>query len=202
MHLNSSKRKSNEYFNLSVTLFTITTIVAVLLSMVNFVTSNKIAIMKQEKLKQAMITVLPEATAFEDVIESVKPEWNEKTGLLGVQKAKNEEGQTIGFCVEVAPNGYSDIIDMMVGINQNGEVTNVSIISLSDTPGIGTQIEEELFQKQFVGKSGTLTAVKGSAASSTEVALISGATYSSTGFADGVNAALQVYKILTEEGTK
>lgn len=202
MHLNSSKRKQNEYFNLSVTLFAITAIVAILLSLVNFVTANKIAMIKQEKLEQAMITVLPEATVFEDIIETVRTKWNDKTALLGVQQAKNQEGETIGFCIEVAPKGYSDVVDMMVGINQDGEVTNVSIISLADTPGIGTQIQEEAFQKQFVGKSGSLTAVKGSATGSAEVALISGATYSSGGFTDGVNAALQVYKLITEEGTK
>ncbi len=202
MHLNISKRKQNEYINLSATLFAITAIVAILLSMVNFITSNKIEMIKQEKLEQAMITVLPEATVFEDVIETVRTEWNDKTALLGVQQAKNQEGETIGFCIEVAPKGYSDVIDMMVGINQDGEVTNVSIISLADTPGIGTQIEEEMFQKQFVGKSGSLIAVKGSATDSAEVALISGASYSSGGFTEGVNAALRVYKLLSEEGTK
>ncbi len=202
MHLNSSKRKPNEYLNLSVTLFAITAIVAILLSGVNFFTSGKIEAIKQEKLEQAMMYVLPDAASFEDVFETVNNEWDEKTTLLGVQQAKNEKGDIIGLCVEVAAKGYSDEIDMIVGINQDGEITNVSIISLSDTPGIGTQIEDEAYQKQFIGKSGILTAVKGAANGAGEVALISGASYSSGGFTDGVNAALHAYKIFTEEETK
>lgn len=202
MHSVSSKRKPNEYIKLSATLFAITFIVALLLAMVNFVTSEKIAAIQQEKLEVAMATVLPEAATFENAIDKVGDKWDGQTELLGVQLAKDKNGEVMGVCVEVAPKGYSNIIDMMVGINAEGEITDTSIISLADTPGIGTQIEEEGFLGQFVGKSGSLTAVKGSANGQGEVSLISGATYSSGGFTEGVNAALQVYKIVMEEGAK
>lgn len=200
MHSISSKRKSNEYVNLSLTLFGITFVVAVLLALVNFVTSDKITLMKQEKLEQAMAAVLPDAISFEDVTQNVLNKWDGDTDVLCVQLAKNSSGDTIGYCVEVAPKGYSDAIDMMVGLNIDGEVTNTSIISLTDTPGIGTQIKEKEFLEQFVGKSGVLTAVKGNSTRAEEVALISGASYSSGGFTKGVNAALQVYMIIAKEG--
>lgn len=200
MHSISSKRKSNEYITLSLKLFGITFVVALLLALVNFVTSDKILLMKQKKLEQAMAAVLPDAISFEDVTQDVLNEWSGDTAVLCVQLAKNSKGETIGYCVEVAPQGYSDAIDMMVGLNVDGEVTDTSIISLADTPGIGTQIEEKEFLDQFVGKSGVLTAIKGNSTRPEEVTLISGASYSSAGFTKGVNTALQVYKIISEEG--
>ncbi len=200
MHSSSSKRKPNEYVTLSLTLFGITFVVAVLLALVNFVTSDKIAAIKQEKLEQAMAVVLPEATVFEDMTDTVLDKWSGDTDVLSVQLAKNSKGITVGYCIEVAPQGYSDVIDMMVGLNADGEIADTSIISLADTPGIGTQIKEKEFLDQFVGKSDVLTAVKGTASGTGEVALISGASYSSGGFTEGVNAALQAYKIIVEEG--
>lgn len=199
MHSDSSKRKQNEYIKLSVTLFGIAFVVALLLAVVNFITVPKIAQINQQKLEQAMAAVLPDAKNFEDVSESVLSQWDNETTLISVQAGKDDKGEIIGYCVEVTPKGYSDIIDMMIGLSADGEITATEIISLSDTPGIGTQVEEDSFQSQFIGKSGNLTIVKESA-SAGEVALISGATYSSSGFANGVDAALQAYKIIVGEG--
>lgn len=202
MHSNSSKRKSNEYVTLSITLFGITLVVAVLLALVNFMTAGKIEAIKAERLKSSMSTVLPKAVSFEDMTDIVLEKWSGDTEVLSVQLALDSKGKTLGYCVEVCPMGYSDKIDMMVGINMDGEITDTSIISLSDTPGIGTQIKEKEFSSQFLNKSGVIVPTKGSANATGEVALISGATYSSSGFTNGVNAALQAYKIVIEEGAK
>jgi electron transport complex protein RnfG len=154
----------------------------------------------KEKLEVAMATVMPDAKSFEDMTDSVLPEWNNETSLIGIQAAKDGSGNIVGYCAHVAPKGYSAEIDMMVGINAQGEITDTSIISISDTPGIGTQVNEEEYKAQFVGKEGNLTAIKGSQAGNGEVLLISGATYSSTGFTNGVNAALQAYEMIVGEG--
>lgn len=200
MYSNSSKRKSNEYLTLSLPLFGITLVVAILLSLVNFITVDKIASNKLEKIDNAMISVLPEAKQFEDITATVLDQWDGETKILNVQLAKSANGETIGYCVEVAPKGYSDVIDMMVGVSAEGEITDTSIIALSDTPGFGTHKEEKAFKDQFVGKDGIVVPVNGMAYGHREVALISGATYSSVGFVEGVNSALQVYKIIVEEG--
>lgn len=202
MALSSAKKQPNEFVKLSVTLFGITFVVALLLAVVNFFTAPKIANINQQKLEHAMATVLPDAVTFEDVTAKVTAVWTNETSVLSVQTAKNASGSVIGYCVEVAPQGYSAEIDMMVGINTEGEITDTDIISIADTPGIGTQVEEPEFIDQFVGKSGVLTGVKGSSAAANEVLLISGATYSSTAFSDGVNAALRAYEIIVGEGVK
>ena len=109
-----------------------------------------------------------------------------------MQVAKDGNGEVIGYCIEVQPKGYSDVIDMMVGISADGEILDSSIISISDTPGIGTRVKTDAdFAAQFKGKTDTVTPGTGG------VSLISGATYSSTGFTNGINAALEAYKILS-----
>ena len=202
MALASAKNKQNEFVKLSVTLFSITFVVALLLAVVNHVTAPKIDSINQQKLEQAMMVVLPDAKSFENITETTLASWNGETEVLSVQRAKDEKGTVIGYCVEVSPKGYSDQIDMMVGLNAEGEITDTSIISISDTPGIGTRVKEPEFTEQFIGKSGVLTAVKGTTTAKNEVMLISGATYSSSGFSNGVNAALRIYEIITGEGTK
>ncbi len=199
MALLSSNKKQNEFVRLSVTLFSITFIVAFLLAVVNHFTSGKIAQINQQRLEQAMMEVLPEATAFTDVTEVVTASWTGETPVLSAKSATNKKGELIGYCIQVSPKGYSDEIDMMVGLNAEGEITDTSIITIADTPGIGTQVQEPEFLSQFIGKKGVLTAVKGTATAKNEVALISGATYSSSGFTNGVNAALRAYEIIVGE---
>lgn len=189
-----SKKPKSDLIRLSVTLFAITAVIALVLAMINHVTAPKIAEIQQKKLESAMSKVMPDGKTFEDVTQKVLDSWTGNTPLVNMQVAKDDAGTVVGYCVEVSPKGYSDIIDMMVGINAAGEITGTDVIKISDTPGIGTQVvSDPAFAAQFVGKSGTLQ-VGGAG-----VTLISGATYSSTGFTNGVNAALSAYRILTEE---
>ena len=202
MSYSSERKKQNEFVRLPVTLFLITFIVAILLALVNWITAPKIEEGERQKLAASMSAVLPEAKSFEDLTESVLEKWENETSIISVQAGKNADGDLVGYCVEVAPKGYSDRIDMMVGINLLGEIVDTSIVSISDTPSIGTKVEDEEFSGQFIGKSGVLSVAKGETAADNEIALISGATYSSSGFANGVNAALRAYEIIVGEGAK
>lgn len=188
------KKPKSDLVKLTVTLGLITLFTAGILALVNFFTAPKIEQINREKLEQAMTAVMPGAASFEDMTQTVRAKWESDVTLSGVQCAKNDSGEVIGYCIQVQPKGYSDVIDMMVGLNAQGEILDSSIISISDTPGIGTQVETDPeFAAQFKGRSDTVT--PGEAG----ITLISGATYSSGGFTNGINAALTAYRILTEE---
>ena len=202
MHSDSLKRKRNEYVTFSLALFGITLLVAAFLSLFNNITAGKIAANQEQKLVSAMIAVLSEAKTFDDISDTVLEHWDEDVKLLNAFVAKNNKGDTVGYCIELAPNGYSNAIDMMVGITPSGEISDIFIISLSDTVGIGTQILEPEFKDQFIGKDSAFVGVKGVASRNGEIALISGATHTSLGFTDGVNSALKVYQIIVEEGVQ
>ena len=97
----------------------------------------------------------------------------------GVWKAKQGD-EYIGVCVKVSPKGYGGAIETIVGINNEGEIIDTQIVSMSETSGIGTKIQSDTFLSQFKGKSGSITGT-GSAPEKNQIQTISGATKSSKG---------------------
>ncbi|MFR2465176.1 MAG: FMN-binding protein, partial [Clostridia bacterium] len=106
-----------------------------------------------------------------------------------------------GVAMKVMGTGYGGDMEMAVGIDADGNVTGVSIISHGETPGLGAKATEADFIDQYSGKNAkeTLTVVKGDAAEN-EISAISGATITSRGVTEGVNEALQYYTVYLKEG--
>ena len=167
---------------LGLTLFLITAVVAGLLALVNGITEDKIAALEAEKTKTAMTEVLGEGDTIGDPVEN----FQDDTGL--VRSVTETSG---GWVIEVAPSGFGGEISMMVGVSRNQEITGISIISHSETSGLGanaaakTQVGQD-FRGQFVGKSGTLAVAKDGG----DVEALTGATVTSRAVTQGVNAAL------------
>ncbi len=96
---------------------------------------------------------------------------------------------------EIVANGYStSSLDLLVAMNNNGSVKGIIVVSNSDTPGIGTRIENENFLGSFVGADSSVTLVKTPPKSEAEVQAATGATYSSEGVVSAVNTAIETYK--------
>ena len=113
---------------LGLTLFLITAVVAGLLALVNGITEDKIAALEAEKTKTAMTEVLGEGDTIGDPVEN----FQDDTGL--VRSVTETSG---GWVIEVAPSGFGGEISMMVGVSRNQEITGLSIISHSETSGLG-----------------------------------------------------------------
>ena len=75
---------------------------------------------------------------------------------------------------------------MAVGVDKSGAVTGVSIVSMSETSGLGANARRESFRSQFSGKSGSVALKKQGG----EIDALTGATVTSTAVTRGVNAAL------------
>ena len=80
---------------------------------------------------------------------------------------------------------------MMVGIDKDGKVLGISIISHTETAGLGAvaaanNAKGEAFREQFVGMSGSVAVSKDGG----EVDALTGATITSRAICDGINAAL------------
>ena len=96
-----------------------------------------------------------------------------------------------GYAVEVTPGGFDNTITMMVGVDNEGNVSGISIISHTETAGLGaiaaaTTSAGEAFRAQFVGLNGTVSVTKDGG----QVEAITSATITSRAVCDGVNAAL------------
>ena len=163
---------------ISLMLLLITAVMAAALAAVNQFTAPMIAKLQAEKTQEAIELVLPgggEAIEFTD-----------STGLVSTVYASET-----GYAVEVTPIGFDNTITMMVGINTQGEVLGISIISHTETAGLGAVAAAansagEAFRGQFVGMSGTLAVTKDGGA----VDSITGATITSRAICTGINAAL------------
>ena len=160
---------------LTLTLFLITTIVAGLLGLVNYVTADTIAEQIAQKAENAMRQVL-EADGYEPL------DVPEESAVTAAYRAGDR-----GYVVRVAPNGFGGAIDMMVGVDVSGAVTGVAIVSQSETASLGANCTREDFRAQFTGKTGTLSV----STDGGEIEALTGATVSSRAVTEGVNTALE-----------
>ena len=162
------------------TLLAITAIVAACLAGVNAITAPVIEELKAQKTQNAIMAVLP--SGFDTVIEN----YADETGLV----SKVYQGAD-GYALEVTPGGFDNTITMMVGIDNEGKVLGISIVSHSETAGLGAVAAAntsagEAFRGQFVGASGSVAVSKDGGA----LDAITGATITSRAVCAGVNAAL------------
>ena len=182
-------------FKLAGILMVICAIVAALLGVVNGVTADKIKAIQEQKLQASLEVVFPGAQ-FEKI-----PVTEELTALAASADAESGleaiySASTGGYAVEVTPTGFGGAIDMIVGIDAEGNVTGISVISHAETAGIGTKIAADKPNKngvgvlsQFIGRSageGNLFTVN---SGSNQVDAISGATVTTKAVTRGVNAA-------------
>ena len=180
---------AHSLLRLSATLGIIALVVGLLLAGVNALTEDAIAAGKAAKKQQAMQMVQPDADAFEPVPFT-------PTDLVGEINRVSAAGEPRGYVVTATPLGFGGTIELIVGVDTEGAVTGISIVSLSETPGRGARAKEDAFQGQFAGKSAPIAVVK-SGAGEHEINAISAATITSEAVTEGVNAALEAVAALS-----
>ena len=167
---------------LSLTLLIITAVVAAALAGVNAITAPRIAAARAEKTQQAIEAVLPGGgTAMES--------FTDPSGLVKAVYASDT-----GYAVQVTPAGFDGAIDMMVGVSKEGKVLGISIISHTETAGLGAVAAAktsagEAFRGQFSQTDAPF-------AVGDNVDALTGATITSKAVTDGVNAAVEFVKSL------
>ena len=183
------------------TLTVIALVVAALLGLVNSITAGKIAEIDAENTRIAMSAVVPEGSEFTDKLEisddvaaAAAAQGGKLTELYGVKNA----GADAGYVMKIAASGSQGTITMMVGVDANKAITGISVVSHSETSGIGTKVMGNEpnaagvpVLDQFMGMSGSGSLVVGKT-----VTAISGATVSTKGITMGANAALAVADVL------
>lgn len=173
---------------LSASLLIITAAAALILSLVNAVTSDRIAALAEEKRLASMAAVMPGANVFSEL-------YCEDETINGITGAYSGT-RFLGYCVQVSPNGFGGTISLMVGVSEGGSVTGVSILDHSETAGLGSKADSPDFLDQYIGKSGTVNVNTGKNA----IDGITGATITSKAVTDGVNTALTAVLNYDAEG--
>ena len=183
------------------TLTVIALVVAALLGVVNNVTKDKIAEQDAENTRVAMSAVAPEGSEFGDkmdVSDAVAAAASAQGGKIVEMYPMTNGGADAGYVVKVSASGSQGTITMMVGVDANKAITGISVISHSETSGIGTKVvgnepnaAGEPVLDQFIGMSGSGSLVVGK-----NVIAVSGATVSTKGITMGANAALAAVEAL------
>lgn len=104
-----------------------------------------------------------------------------------------------GYAIETCARGYSGPICMLVGMDTDGKITDFSILSHTETPGLGAKVIKPFFQKQFRGLSGEQLKLKKDSPDGTIDALTA-ATITSRAVMDGLKEGLKkISGIISEE---
>ena len=147
-----------------------------------------------------IITKNAKATADKTRAELVSSadSFTQYNGKLVVEEAKAVYVDSVytanngsGMVVTVITKSFGGPLNMMVGIDNKGEVTGVKVMSHSDTPGLGTKNMTTSYLAQYKGLSKmNSTNVKNDG----QIKYITGASVTGSALHYGVYCALDQYK--------
>ncbi|MBE5950537.1 MAG: FMN-binding protein [Lachnospiraceae bacterium] len=196
-----AKEKKQSMMKDALILCAISLIAALALGFTNELTKDRIAFLAAQAKAEAYQAVYPEAVAIieasdNEILAATMEEAAEILSAGGHVATINEacivqdaNAKVIGYVASVTVKGY-DTMTLTVGYTTEGVCTGIEYLELNETVGIGTKVDTPEFKGQFVGKKAAqFTAVK-SAAAEDEINAISGATFSTNGVVNGVNAGI------------
>ncbi len=186
-------------------LFLITLISGAVLGLVYDVTKEPIAQQQQLAKDEAYKEVFTDAEKFEEI--AMQPDLSLETltayvvdqgyqaSIDGVASAFDGSGNQIGYVITVTTHeGYGGDIQFTLGVRMDGMLNGISILSISETAGLGMRAEEVLVP-QFANKQAeTFVTSKTGATAEHEIDAISGATITTDAFVDGVNAGMSCFR--------
>ena len=168
----------------TVALLIICLVATALLAGTNSITQEKIALNAVETEKASRMLVLPQGSGYGEVISLE----NGITYCVGT----DESGAEVGYVFTAGAKGYGGTVSIMVGIDMEGTITGVEILSHGETPGLGANAVKPEFKNRFIGKSGQLTVDKNSN-DGQNVQAITAATITSKAVTSAVNSITAAY---------
>ncbi|MDD2491744.1 MAG: RnfABCDGE type electron transport complex subunit G [Bacteroidales bacterium] len=186
--------------NMVLTLASITLLASTLLGGVYVLTKSPIDAAKVAKINSAISKVVPEFDNDPSSDKFIK-ELNGKKYTVYPAKRMDD---IVGYAVEsFTTGGFGGRIVLMVGFNADGTINNTSVLSHTETPGLGDKMVEGKsdFSVQFQGKSpeNYKLLVKKDGG---DVDAITASTITSRAFCDAVTAAWEVYKLCVDQNIK
>ena len=171
----------------------ITVVAGLLLGVVYGVTKDPIAKAQEEAKQEAFRSVLSDAETFESDTEFdadaasalLKENGYTSDDISEVAEGKDASGETVGYVVNVTSHeGYGGDIDISVGIREDGTVTGIEMLSISETAGLGMKDKNvEKFTYTKTGESGD-----------DMIDAISGATITTNAVTNAVDSALVYFQ--------
>ena len=186
----------------------ITLVAGLLLGVVYQVTKAPIALAEQNARERAYQEVFPDATDF--------TEWEDFDGeaaaaLMDTNGCRDiidnvvvaKSGDTLnGYIITVtSKEGFGGDIQVTMGVDAEGATTGMSILSISETAGLGMRATEPEFLDQFRDRQVTsFRYTKDGASAEDEIDALSGATITTNAMTNAANAGLIYYNEVLATG--
>lgn len=184
----------------------ITLVAGVALGGVYEITKDPIAKQEAQAKAEAYEQVFTDAAAFEAVEmddtltktirDQLDQEGYKAQSIEEVMRAEDQSGETLGYAFAVVTSeGYGGDIRFSMGVQNDGTLNGISILSIGETAGLGMNADTPAFKDQFVGKQvEKLQYTKNGATQDDEINAISGATVTTNAMTNGVNAGLCAFR--------
>lgn len=186
----------------------ITLVAGVALGGVYEITKDPIARQEAQAKAEAYEQVFTDAAAFEEVkmddtlIQTIRDQLDQEgykaQSIEEVMRAEDQSGETLGYAFTVVTSeGYGGDIQFSMGVQNDGTLNGISILSIGETAGLGMNADTPAFKDQFVGKQvEKLQYTKNGATQDDEINAISGATVTTNAMTNGVNAGLCAFRVM------
>jgi electron transport complex protein RnfG len=163
----SSKILTNKAYPV-IFLAVIVTISVVILIALNGVTSSIVEERRAEEIKDTLEKIFPEMSEYklEDEVYMIY-----------------QDGEKSGYAFIASGSGYGGDIDILIGLDSDFNIKDISILTQTETPGLGARIAESTFTDQFKGLSADEVALR---SDDGMIDAITGATISSKAVVDAV----------------
>ena len=141
----------------------ITLVAGVALGGVYEITKDPIAKQEAQAKAEAYEQVFTDAAAFEEVemddtlIQTIRDQLDQEgykaQSIEEVMRAEDQSGETLGYAFTVVTSeGYGGDIQFSMGVQNDGTLNGISILSIGETAGLGMNADTPAFKDQFVGK--------------------------------------------------
>lgn len=169
-------------------------VISALLAGANLITADRIAQIALENEYATCESVFPpsgreiEFTPFAELISD-----SDISGYLAT-----ENDRPAGCVIITSAKGYGGDVQVMVGFDMNRTITGVSVLSHSETPGLGANAAKPAFLDQFIGTAdaGSLAVAKDGGS----VDAVTAATISSRAVTAAINSAAEAFDRLSAVG--
>ena len=198
----------NKFIKDALALTLITLVAGVALGGVYEITKDPIAKQEAQAKAEAYEQVFTDAAAFEEVEmddtltktirDQLDQEGYKAQSIEEVMRAEDQSGETLGYAFTVVTSeGYGGDIQFSMGVQNDGTLNGISILSIGETAGLGMNADTPAFKDQFVGKQvEKLQYTKNGATQDDEINAISGATVTTNAMTNGVNAGLCAFRVM------
>ena len=169
-------------------LFAITAVAGLFLSLVHSVTEAPIAAQAIIQRDNALNAVLTVADA------------EKYPKILQIFTGTDSSGSVKGYAFMLTSKGYGGAVTLVAGIDADGKISGIDVISHSETPGLGANADRDDFKDKFKTKPAEQLVVSKSNNDGQNIEALSGATITSTAVVSAVNEAIEYYQTQLKGG--